>query len=101
MPSTTHTGPGMAHAQQSAGRDRERNAEAEFRGAEDIIACSSPMSIRALKETVLKGLDEATLRAALEAQFGCPAMRALFRSDDLREGPLAFAQKRTLLWKGR
>ncbi len=100
MPSTTHTGPGMAHAQQSAGRDRERNAEAEFRWAEDIIACS-PMSIRALKETVLKGLDAATLRAALEAQFGYPAMRALFRSDDLCEGPLAFAQQRALLWKGR
>jgi hypothetical protein len=46
------------------------------------------MSIRALKETVLKGLDGATLRA-------------LVRSDDLREGPLAFAQKRALLWKGR
>jgi 1,4-dihydroxy-2-naphthoyl-CoA synthase len=87
MPSTTHTGPGNGHAQQSAGRVRERNAEAEFRWAEDIIACS-PMSIRALKETVLKGLDGATLRA-------------LVRSDDLREGPLAFAQKRALLWKGR
>jgi acetyl-CoA C-acetyltransferase len=41
------------------------------------------------------------LRAAVEAQFGYPAMRALVRSDDLREGPLAFAQKRALLWKGR
>ena len=71
MPSITHTGPGMAHAQQSAGCDRERNAEAEFRWAEDIIACST-MSIRDLKEAVLKGLDDATLCAALEAQFGYP-----------------------------
>jgi hypothetical protein len=101
MPSTMHTGPGMAHAQQSAGRVRERSAEAEFRWAEDIIACS-PMPIRVLKETALKGLDDATLRAALKAQFGYPAMRAQVRSDDLDmfEGPLAFPQKRALLWKG-
>lgn len=99
MPSTTHTGPGTAHAQQFAGCVRERNAEVEFRWAQNIIACS-PMSIRALEETVLKGLHDATSRAASEAQFRYPATRALVRSDDLREGPLAFAQKRPQLGKG-
>ncbi len=30
-----------------------------------------------------------------------PAVDALWKSDDLREGPLAFAQKRKPEWKGR
>jgi enoyl-CoA hydratase/carnithine racemase len=30
-----------------------------------------------------------------------PAVAALFRSDDFREGPKAFAQKRAPQWKGR
>jgi hypothetical protein len=30
-----------------------------------------------------------------------PAVSALWKSDDLREGPLAFAQKRKPVWKGR
>jgi acetyl-CoA C-acetyltransferase len=70
------------------------------RWAQDICT-SSPMSIRASKEAVLRGLDESSLRAALEAQTEYPALRALFASDDVREGPRAFAQKRAPQWKGR
>lgn len=61
----------------------------------------SPMSIRASKEAVYKGLDEATLEAAITGQMKYPAIRALFGSEDFKEGPMAFAQKRAPQWKGR
>jgi acetyl-CoA C-acetyltransferase len=69
------------------------------RWAQQIIECS-PMSIRASKQMVLKGLDEPTLADAYRNQERYPATRALFRSSDVIEGPLAFAQKRPPKWKG-
>jgi enoyl-CoA hydratase/carnithine racemase len=65
-----------------------------------IMECS-PMSIRASKEAVYRGLDEATLQGAYEGQRKYEAIGAMFRSEDLIEGPLAFAQKRAPKWKGR
>ncbi|HEX7759685.1 MAG TPA: enoyl-CoA hydratase-related protein [Caulobacteraceae bacterium] len=61
----------------------------------------SPMSIRASKSAVLKGLDEPTLEAAITDQSRYPAVAALFKSEDFVEGPMAFAQKRPPQWKGR
>jgi len=61
----------------------------------------SPMSIRASKQVVSRSLDTASLQAAYEGQMAHPAVSALWRSEDLREGPLAFAQKRKPEWKGR
>lgn len=61
----------------------------------------SPMSIRASKEAVYRGLDEPTLEAAIAGQNRYPAVAALFKSEDFVEGPLAFAQKRAPNWKGR
>jgi enoyl-CoA hydratase/carnithine racemase len=66
-----------------------------------LIQECSPMSIRASKEAVLRGLDEATLGGAIENQRTYDAVKAMFRSEDLIEGPLAFAQKRAPKWKGR
>lgn len=67
--------------------------------ARDILACS-PMSIRASKQIVRRGMEEESLEAAYQAQLRYPATRALFRSADSREGPLAFAQKRPPRWRG-
>ncbi|MEY2884893.1 MAG: carnitinyl-CoA dehydratase [Pseudomonadota bacterium] len=61
----------------------------------------SPMSVRASKQVVSRSLDTASLREAYEGQMAHPAVAALWKSEDLREGPLAFAQKRKPEWKGR
>jgi len=69
------------------------------RWAQDIAACS-PMSVRAAKETVQKGLEEGSLEIAMKAQWKYPAIVAMFASDDAKEGPRAFAEKRKPNWKG-
>jgi len=61
----------------------------------------SPMSLRASKQTVYRGLAEPSVEAALKNQNSYPAVAAMFRSDDLREGPRAFAEKRPPQWKGK
>jgi len=66
--------------------------------AEKIMSCS-PTSIKATKAMVQKGLDEPTLKLAIETHYD--EVKALFSSEDFIEGPLAFAQKRVPQWKGR
>ena len=61
----------------------------------------SPMSIRASKQAVSRGLAEPSLEAALKNQFSYPAVSAMFKSEDFIEGPMAFMQKRKPAWKGR
>jgi enoyl-CoA hydratase/carnithine racemase len=58
------------------------------------------MSIRASKQIVHAGLDMPSVAEAYVAQNEMQATRALFRSADIKEGPLAFAQKRPPNWKG-
>src|SRR5690242_14239508 len=59
---------------------------------------ASPMSVRASKQAVYQGLVEPSVEAALKNQNSYPAVAAMFRSDDLREGPRAFAEKRLPQW---
>jgi crotonobetainyl-CoA hydratase len=73
---------------------------ATHRWCADILNCS-PMSVWASKETVLRGLDEPSLAAAMAAQASYPAFAAWRNSDDAREGPRAFAEKRSARWQGR
>src|SRR3984957_1254146 len=54
----------------------------------------SPMSVRASKQAVMRGLDEPTLEAAIRGQGKYEAVAARFRSADFLEGPRAFAEKR-------
>jgi len=68
--------------------------------AAQILECS-PMSVRASKEAVYRGFAESSLQAAIDGQRKYEAIRAMFTSEDLIEGPMAFAQKRPPQWKGK
>ena len=61
---------------------------------------ASPVSIRASKEIVMNGLKAPGIAAAMAAQPDDPAFQTWQNSDDAREGPRAFAEKRKPEWKG-
>jgi enoyl-CoA hydratase/carnithine racemase len=72
---------------------------AALRWAETICK-NSPMSIRASKQTIQKGLG-VSLEQAMVEQREYPAVKAMAESQDYIEGPKAFAEKRPPKWLGR
>jgi enoyl-CoA hydratase/carnithine racemase len=68
------------------------------RALAQAIARNAPLSVRAAKEGLRLG-------AALGAERGLAASKelhkAVYASEDAREGPRAFAEKRPPVWKGR
>jgi crotonobetainyl-CoA hydratase len=66
------------------------------------IVAAAPLSIAALKE-VLRATEGQPLPVAYQTLRGgaLPTYRRMLDSEDAGEGPLAFAQKRTPVWKGR
>jgi enoyl-CoA hydratase/carnithine racemase len=65
-----------------------------------MITSNAPSSVRASKEAAYRGLDEASLEAAYKAQYKYNAVRAMFASPNVIEGPMAFATKRAPNWVG-
>ena len=76
---------------------KERLMETAERWAGVIAECS-PLSVQATKQAVMQGLDK-PLSEAIVSPYD--AVSRLWASDDAKEGPLAFAQKRKPQWKDR
>jgi len=62
------------------------------------IAVNAPLSVQATKESVLRGLRE-NMRDAYKIES--ELSRRVFSSEDAREGPRAFAEKRPPRWQGK
>jgi enoyl-CoA hydratase/carnithine racemase len=71
--------------------------EAARRWAREITECA-PLSVQGTKEAALGGLGR-PLKEALTTEY--PGVVRLYASEDAKEGPRAFAEKRTAAWKGR
>ena len=65
--------------------------------AEEIML-GSPLALRASKEATIKGMGM-TIQDAMATTF--PGQIAMQGTEDIKEGPLAFSQKRKPEWKGR
>ena len=66
----------------------------------ETICQNSPMSIRASKQTLQRGL-ETSLEQAIAEQREYPAVKAMAASQDYIEGPKAFSEKRPPKWLGK
>lgn len=62
------------------------------------ITANAPMAVQATKESVLRGMA-GDLKEAFRIESELAAK--IFSSEDAKEGPAAFAEKRPPVWKGR
>jgi enoyl-CoA hydratase/carnithine racemase len=67
------------------------------RWANEILECA-PLSVRATKQAAMMGLG-LPLDQALAGSY--PALAQMMHSEDVKEGPKAFAEKRKPNWKGK
>jgi crotonobetainyl-CoA hydratase len=65
------------------------------------ILANAPLAVELTKRLAMWGLDQPTLAAALSGQVDRPEFHRWMASQDAREGPRAFAEKRKPEWTGR
>ncbi|MDX2165999.1 MAG: enoyl-CoA hydratase-related protein, partial [Deltaproteobacteria bacterium] len=71
---------------------------AEARRYADVLAANGPLAVQAVKRSALASLGVPTERALeIEMEIGIPVSM----SEDAREGPRAFMQKRAPVFRGR
>jgi enoyl-CoA hydratase/carnithine racemase len=71
---------------------------AKAREIADVICNNGPLAVRAAKESALRGIELPLIDGLKqETEFSAKVLS----SEDAREGPLAFAQKRKAEYKGR
>jgi crotonobetainyl-CoA hydratase len=66
--------------------------------ARDMLVCA-PLALEASKQVMLQSVAEPDLAAAMRKHY--PAAARMLASEDAREGPRAFAEKRKPQWRGR
>jgi len=66
--------------------------------ARELLECA-PLALEASKQVMLQSLATPDLQAAMDARY--EAAERMLASDDAREGPKAFAEKRRPCWTGR
>lgn len=66
--------------------------------ARGLLACA-PLALEASKQVMLQSGGQPSLEAAMRAHY--PAAQRMLASEDAREGPRAFAEKRKPQWRGR
>ncbi len=71
---------------------------AEALGLAERIAANAPLAVRAAKKAVYRGLDQPLEQGLRTEQLLAEPVR---QTEDAREGPAAFAEKRKPIFKGR
>jgi crotonobetainyl-CoA hydratase len=66
--------------------------------ARDMLACA-PLALEASKQVMLQSVAEPDLAAAMRKRY--PAAERMLASEDAKEGPRAFAEKRKPQWLAR
>jgi crotonobetainyl-CoA hydratase len=66
--------------------------------AREMLACA-PLALQASKQVMLQSVAEPDLEAAMHRRYA--AAEAMLASEDAKEGPRAFAEKRAPRWQGR